>query len=319
MKQILFMMPSYYNFDEVVKNGLIKYSGHGVNGIDTVGRQAYRNFSDRVINFLSKIFLNKNLKPEMKRKLFFSKIDEFEEYAYLIVNRPDIISEEVLTKALTKSKKSILLLWDSLEKVPIALDTIARFDRTYSFDNQDCQRHGFAKIENFHFISSNLVVPPFKYDVVFLGTLDNRITALKAILANLVAEQKTVKAFIYVPPRKHMKKYPDIEILNKITPFKDSCQFSLLGNVILDLGHENQRGLSFRVFEAMALHKKLITTNKQVRNYDFYDENNIFVVDDVADFEIPKLFWNSAYIEIPALLKEKYHIKHWVDKILDEK
>jgi len=47
----------------------------------------------------------------------------------------------------------------------------------------------------------------------------------------------------------------------------------------LDLVQGNQTGLSFRVFEAMALQKKLITDNKAIRNYPFYNPNNILILD----------------------------------------
>jgi hypothetical protein len=313
------MMPSYYNFDEVVKDGLVKYSGYSINGIDTAGKQAYRHIFDRILNFSSKVFLNKNLKPEMKRKHFSFLIDKFPEYDYLIVNRPDIISKEILTKAMDKSQKKILLLWDSLEKIPIAQEIISMFDSTYSFDIEDCNNYGFHKIENFHFYETPKDKPEIKHDVVFLGTLDDRIDALKNILDYLRKEEKKARAYLYIPSSRSLKKHADIEVLSKIVPFKKSDQYAISSKVILDLGHKNQRGLSFRVFEAMVLQKKLITTNKQIKEYDFYDENNIFIIEDVNNMHIPHSFWNSPYNELPTHVIEKYHIKNWVNKILNGK
>ena len=48
--------------------------------------------------------------------------------------------------------------------------------------------------------------------------------------------------------------------------------------VLLDLVRENQDGLSFRIFEAMALKKKIITNNKTIVDYDFYNPNNILIL-----------------------------------------
>lgn len=318
MKNILFMMPSYYNFDEVVLNGLKMYSGCEINSIDTVGNGVYKNFGDRIVNFLSKVFLGKNLKPEMKKKSFINAIDKFEEYEYLIVNRPDIISATVLEKALSKSKKTILLLWDSLEKIPIAENIIALFDKIYSFDPEDCDKYNFSKIENFHFGDACVANLPSQFDVVFLGTLDSRIDDLNSIFNNLKMENKTSKAYIYVPPKLKLKHHHKIEILTKITPFKNSFKFSLSGKVILDLAHKNQRGLSFRVFEAMALRKKLITTNRHVVNYDFYNQDNILIVKDAENFKAPDSFWETDYQELPLEIVQKYYIKNWVRRILND-
>lgn len=313
-------MPSYYNFDEVVNAGLTKYSGHKVNYIDTVGNQVYRNNSDRIFNFLSKVFLNNNLKPAMKRKLFISNIKKFEQYQYLIINRPDIIDREVLKFAMDKSETKILLLWDSLEKIPTSPELISLFDVVYSFDSNDCKNYGFEKIENFHFFDDldiNEIKP--SYDVVFLGTADGRIENLKKTLGYFKINNIKAKAYIYVPPNKNLKRNVDIEVFTKITPFKDSFKFALNGKVILDLGHKNQTGLSFRVFEAMAFGKKLITDNKHVKAYDFYNENNIFVIDDIDKIQIPDSFWTTPYKTLPANIIDKYHIKNWVKRILNGK
>lgn len=318
-KRILFIMPSYYKFDDVVRDGLTQFSGCEVTSIDPVGNQAYRHAFDRIKNFLSKVFLNKNLKPEMKRKYFSHIIDQHDSYDYLIVNRPDVIGSEVFAKAISKSKHKILLLWDSLEKVPIAHNLIQSFDRTYSFDQQDCEDYGFHKIENYHFLGDHPPISTDEFDAVFLGTLDQRIEPLKKVLDHLTLQDKTVRAYIYVPSRKHAISHPHIQQLHEITPFKDAYTFALKGKVVIDIGHENQRGLSFRVFEAMALGKKTITTNKYIKHYDFYNEDNIFVIEDIDRINIPVSFWATPYRELSPQMKAKYGIENWVKRILDER
>ena len=62
--------------------------------------------------------------------------------------------------------------------------------------------------------------------------------------------------------------------------------------------------------------KKLITTNKDIKNYDFYNSNNIHVIDDVKNISIPLSFFETNYEEIPTELVEKYIVKNWVTTIL---
>ena len=79
-----------------------------------------------------------------------------------------------------------------------------------------------------------------------------------------------------------------------------------------------QDGLTFRVFEAIGYHKKLITTNKDIKTYDFYNSNNIYVIDDVKNISIPLSFFETDYEEIPKQIVEKYMLKNWVTTILDK-
>jgi hypothetical protein len=52
-----------------------------------------------------------------------------------------------------------------------------------------------------------------------------------------------------------------------------SCQ------AVLDIHHPGQSGLTMRTFEVLASGKKLITTNENVRNHDFYDPTLISIID----------------------------------------
>lgn len=317
MQKILFMMPGYYGFNEVVNDGLTKYSGFTVNNIDTATKKVYRNISDRAINFFSKFLLSKNLKPLMREKRIFQSINKFEKYDYLIVNRADIISPTNLDLAFSKSRRSVLILWDSLHKIPTDKSVLSKFDVVYSFDQEDCRKFGFEKIENFHFFDSiDQNITP-KYDAVFLGTLDSRIEKINAVIKTLKENNnKSVKAYLYSNAKKDVIFSKNIEIFSDVIPFKNAYQYALNGKVIIDIGHDNQSGLSFRFFEAMAFRKKIITTNKSVINYDFYRSDNIFIIEDIDEIEIPDTFWNEPYKELSIEMVDKYHLKNWVYKII---
>ncbi|MNM85640.1 hypothetical protein D3C81_977650 [compost metagenome] len=84
--------------------------------------------------------------------------------------------------------------------------------------------------------------------------------------------------------------------------------------VIIDLMREGQAGLSFRVFEAMALGKKIITDNQSIQTYDFYKPENFLIVnDDLSNIE--NQFFTLSYQRIPTSLYQKYSLNHWVDHI----
>ncbi|MEM6687370.1 MAG: hypothetical protein AAF617_16440 [Bacteroidota bacterium] len=84
--------------------------------------------------------------------------------------------------------------------------------------------------------------------------------------------------------------------------------------IIVEIQRTEQVGLSFRIFEALGHRKKLITTNKDIVNYDFYHPQNILVVDENT-IEIPADFVTSEYVEIDDEILSKYKIENWVKPI----
>lgn len=79
---------------------------------------------------------------------------------------------------------------------------------------------------------------------------------------------------------------------------------------------ENQTGLSFRVFEAMALEKKLITNNQFIKKYSFYNPNNILVIEN-ENYNFSPEFIYSKYEPLPEHVFNEYTIDNWVSKIFN--
>ena len=66
--------------------------------------------------------------------------------------------------------------------------------------------------------------------------------------------------------------------------------------------------------DSLAYHKKLITTNQDIVNYDFYNPNNILVVNS-ENVEIPSSFFEKDYEIIPQNIYYNYTIKNWVKTV----
>jgi len=86
--------------------------------------------------------------------------------------------------------------------------------------------------------------------------------------------------------------------------------------VLLDIAQPKQDGLSFRIFEAMIMEKKLITTNRSVTAYDFYNPNNIFIWQN--ETTIPaKEFFTTPYSPVSEEIVKKYSLENWVQQIFE--
>ena len=115
-----------------------------------------------------------------------------------------------------------------------------------------------------------------------------------------------------------MQNTSEITFTRKRIKHSDVPRYYNEGKVLLDLMRDNQTGLSFRFFEAMALKKKIITNNPTIQEYDFYRPENILVLkDDLSNLDAS--FFEGAYEELPTEIYEKYGIENWVETVFSLK
>ena len=84
--------------------------------------------------------------------------------------------------------------------------------------------------------------------------------------------------------------------------------------IIMDANDVLQEGLTLRTIETMVSGKRMITTNKAILDYDFYNPNNICVVDR-KNIVIPQEFLDGAYEKVPAEILERYTAEGWVNDV----
>lgn len=63
--------------------------------------------------------------------------------------------------------------------------------------------------------------------------------------------------------------------------------------------------------EALFYNKKLITNNPEIRNFDFFHPNNIFILEQENLEEIPAFMEKPMYMQ-PDSLKAKYDVGSWL-------
>ncbi|MGM8361087.1 hypothetical protein ACSV4D_04125 [Flavobacterium sp. ARAG 55.4] len=316
-KRLLFIAPDHYSFYKVILEGFIKYSDYEVHFIYSNKSEnfKYKNLTQRIYNFFLKKFIGRNIKHEYKLKYFDLKLNEYESYDLLYINRPDILTEESLIKVTAKCKKSIVYYWDSFAKIEGQFETLKYFNKTYSFDKFDCEKYGTIKGHNFFYHEENDLEP--EYDIFFFGTYDKRYNDLIQIIDCIKNQNLKVHSTLFSYDKNISKKtnHNNISFIHKIVPFNKAYIYNQNTKIILDIQHDTQVGLSFRPYEAMGLKKKLITTNPHIKDYDFYNQNNIFIWDKHTT-EIPKSFLETPYEDIDEEIYNKYKLENWVKSIL---
>ena len=299
-----------------------------VKGIDAhhirIGSVSHNNFGERAINCFSKIFLNKNLKHQKRQNFVIEQLDKLGHQDQILVLNPDAFEHSTLEYMKNCTNRLVTFLYDNLDRHP-AQDKLYFFDKIFSFDDQDIQDYGFEKLTNYNYL-------PFlpkeqqnpHVDALYITSYDKkRIEQLKVLSQKF--QRLNLSFDLYVIGKKSwkhqiIKPFTENKIIfsKKKICHKNIPQYYKNTKVILDLMRKNQYGLSFRIFEAMALEKKIITDNEKIKNYDFYNSNNILVLN--KDFSnITKDFFETPYQPLPEEIYEKYTLEKWVEQVFNLK
>lgn len=282
----------------------------------------YRNLSQKLSSFYQKkIRGNKDHKRILRfnqyKKELENKLNNLTEKAdYALIIGADNYSKEFLELVKSKSKKMYGYLWDGLDVYPVNKKMIPLFDAFYVFDPKDlAYQNEFPNIKpasNFYF--ENLAQPnkTKEIDLYYLGGMEkNRISLLKKI--NKVT--KGLKKEIYLITNKNGAITDgEIQTSSKHFTYLENLEKVQQSKTVLDLLNPHHNGLSFRTFEAMSNNCKLITTNETIKDYEFYEEENIFIWDEtnsekIKNFVLKPAFWDNEKIK-------KYAFKNWLNYVL---
>jgi len=313
----------FWHYDEHIVNKL-KEKGVEAYHIN-IGAFTHKNFGARVKNAMSKVFIGKNLKHEKRQEFIIDSLKEIGKQDQILVINPESIEERVHEVIRNYTERNIAYLYDSMSRNP-AQHILHFFDTVFSFDDEDVQEYGFKKITNYNYLKycpSEEQNPHL--DLFYITSYDTQRLQKLNILINQI-EDLNINFKTIVAGKKSWK--------NKITQIVDSKNINIIKfrtknipqqslpkiykntKVILDLQRDNQMGLSFRIFEAMALEKKFITDNRTIKNYDFYNPENILILND--DFSnIEKSFFETDYQKLPEGIYYKYTLDNWVNTVFN--
>ena len=84
---------------------------------------------------------------------------------------------------------------------------------------------------------------------------------------------------------------------------------------MIDINRPNQLGLTMRTVEAVGAQRKLITTNRDIVNYDLYSTRGVLVVDR-DDPVIDEEFLDSEAVPFDEQVRQRYSIGSWIEAIL---
>lgn len=256
------------------------------------------------------------------------------EYDYVFVIKSEAINEKIFAELRQAYPKArfILYLWDSVENVPDGKQKIRMYDRVLTFDPVDAKMYGL-EFRPLFYLKTYEAAPEesaeYTYDVAFIGTAHSaRPRIVKQIEKQCTQWNGKCFHYLFLP-------HPLVFLYNKLLNWdyrgvrKQDIRFTPIpaeeiravyhkSKSILDVEHGAQRGLTMRTIEMIGMNKKLITTNKQICDYDFYDPNNICVIDR-DDPVVTAGFLNSAFTPVQKEILQRYSLRAFVQEIFEEK
>ncbi len=329
MKKILLIMPKFFEYPEVISEEL-SHMGYQVDFYDD--RPSTKGIVKAVIR------VNRNLINRYIRRYFNSMMEVVKQKKYdvvfLISGQSLSFSKEMIAelKASQSKAKFVLYQWDSMKNFPYIGEMHKYFDTIFSFDRNDCSNNSDLKFLPLFYSNNYEQIGKrkrneYQYDFSFVGTAHpKKYKFIKQMAAQL--QKVYPKQFIYFFfPSKIVYFYRKIrnsEFKNAkisefhFTPIKGKKMEDIISKsrCILDSPQEGQLGLTIRVLEALGAKKKLITTNEDVRNYDFYRPENIYIYS--GDFNYDSIFFHSDYVELNDLIYQKYSLRTWLKCCLGE-
>lgn len=274
------------------------------------------------------------------KRLLKKKLDEY--YGKIIKNNSKIqydfvffLKAEAITddklEELKKSQpkaKFILYMWDSIENCPSVEKLFPQFDTIKSFDPIDVKENKYLSFRPLFYLDDYKNLNQFselKYDISFIGTGHTDRYEIVSKVKEL-CEKKNWKYYFFIYLQ-DIKIFYARKLFSKafrlakkddfsFTPLqkKDILRIIDKSKCVLDIERPVQRGLTMRTIEMLGARKKLITTNKDIVNYDFYNPSNFLLIDR-NNPQITLDFLQSPYIEIPTEVYLKYSIDNWIHEV----
>lgn len=314
MKVCLISFDSTYFDHNIILE--LKRKNIEANHIDaSIFKFKYTSLFDRISVRFNKLIFKKNTKKQALEEHILNEVKKIGPQDIILFIRPDKISRTTHLEIKKHSQKYLTYIYDSCRRFPIDDLLVGIFDEIFSFDLIDTKKHNFTFISNYIYLEKKKLESATLNDSVFIViSIDERFNFLNK-LAEYLTNQRVNFKFIAVGKKRPKNIHKDI-IYSRKTLLPDDIQYDLENSkIFLDLIRKDHNGLSFRIFESLAMQRKIITTNVTIKEYDFYNPNNILILDENRQINISQEFLNTPYEPLNDDIYNKYTIENWVNTV----
>lgn len=329
---VALLIPHHFNFYKGILKNLESAGFQTEVLVITDQKFRYKGILQRAKSFGLKLFgsndeYKKMLKRHQHSESLLNALDKYHgKLDYALVIRPDHYTPEALQLLRKKTGYTAAYQWDGFDRYPEVLDYISLFDAFFTFDPDDFRKYS-PQFENLKFTTNFYLdhIPVEKFretpeSVFFLGSyLPNRMDPVIELAKHLDNQSiNTNIQIIYthskIPP---ILKNAPLKVRRQTADYLDMLDGIQNASCLLEFKNTGiHKGLSFRVFESLHFQKKLITDNPDVKKFDFFHSDNIFVWDKENAHQL-KAFLQTPYQPLKKEIKEKYSFTNWIRYMLN--
>jgi len=247
-------------------------------------------------------------------------------FDHVLVIKGEAMTGSVLQGLRTRfpAARFALYLWDAVRNNGNSKSAASLYDAVSTFDPSDAKAYGWEYRPLFAVPPPPEEALPKAYDWSFVGTLhSDRLTVLDRIRQSLDGRPYYVFGFYASPILAAVGRLKGW--LSQVRPFGTVSTKPLDGATvrqvvaqsrsIADIEHPKQVGLTIRTIETMLAGRKLITTNRTIRQSALYDASRVCVIDRNAPV-VPPAFLDSAFLPLPDAVRYGYSDECWARRTL---
>jgi hypothetical protein len=221
-----------------------------------------------------------------------------------------------------------LYFWDSYRNMPRGTaGKVSLFDLALSFDPEDVRADPRLSYRPLFFLPQFGKLPKLdqNLDLVFIGTIhSDRYRVLKR-LQNTIPPERSFDFRMYYPSRRlfAIRRIVDPRFWGAserefiFTPLGREVIIRLVARakIAVDIERPVQAGFTMRMIEMMGSQRKIITTNPNIVNADFYHPHNVAVIDRLNP-TMSNAFLDTPFAPLRDDILHRYSLDGWLDEIL---
>lgn len=316
-RKIIFIAPEFYDYHKIITEKLRELFGETfffperkTNGLYTI----LNNINPKLINLYQKIYFF----------FIWLQVKKEENITDLFVIRGYKMPISFIKKLKKKfpNIRTTMYQWDSIKNNSYEY-LIPCFDKTYTFDYKDFEQRNDLHFLQLFYTDNIKKIRDTKVSTLYNFFLLNsfsmeRYEGTAKVLDYCKKNNLTIKHFCYIPFRtffkyKYLLRIPLDKSLLSFAPMSRQEYIDSLSkcDIVVDINHSTQTGLSMRVTETYGAGKKILTTNKAIEKDPLYNKTwaQIFDVNNIELLPFEKQEKNS--------LTDQLYIDNWLKTILE--
>lgn len=311
MSRIILFTPKFFGYGKLIKHEF-ELKGHEV---FLLGFNI-NSFVDFMLSFFS----------ASKQQYFYSKHIQkvleslpIESCDYFIMIRGMYVNEDHLNYIVSRNSsiRKVMYQWDSVRNFDY-LKMLPYFDITYTFDIEDSKKYGLSYLPLFYTKDiKDFSKEKCNIDILYIATYtEDRYQYFLKLLQYCQENKIVLRCHLATSVKKRIKlslKYKHKNLSFKPLNRERLIEFYKHSKIFVDITSPNQSGLSMRIMECFGANKKLITSNRYLKDNPRLKEMQYICSDSIES--ISDLL-GAPIIEYDQ--KEEFSITSWSNKLLRE-